>query len=163
AHFADGATSAVAPNAAAAKGFAIDGRGRARARLRSCRPIRRPRTGCVRCRNSRAPVAESDAHPAPVGALSAHNLIRFGWRRRHDLRFWSFHPRRTATRLPSARKPPWYDRRVHRRVVMVVEDDPEIRRTLVRYLERAGLEIVAVEDGQIAIDRLTDGLRPTSS
>ena len=43
---------------------------------------------------------------------------------------------------------------------MVVEDDPEIRRTLVRYLERAGLEVVAVEDGQIAIDRLTDGLRP---
>ena len=46
---------------------------------------------------------------------------------------------------------------------MVVEDDPEIRRILVRYLERAGLEVVVVEDGQIAIDRLTDGLRPTSS
>jgi DNA-binding NtrC family response regulator len=43
---------------------------------------------------------------------------------------------------------------------MVVEDDGDIRRSLTRYLEREGCVVTAVEDGQVAIEKLAGGLRP---
>ena len=41
--------------------------------------------------------------------------------------------------------------------VLVAEDDPQVRRLVVRVLSRAGFDVEAVEDGQAALERLKEG------
>ena len=43
--------------------------------------------------------------------------------------------------------------------ILVAEDDPQVRRLVVRVLVKAGFDVDAVEDGQAALERLRDGLQ----
>ena len=45
--------------------------------------------------------------------------------------------------------------------VLLVEDEPAVRRAAQRLLERAGHAVVAAADGHEAVDAVLDGLRPT--
>lgn len=48
-----------------------------------------------------------------------------------------------------------------RESVLLVEDEPAVRRAAQRLLERAGHDVVAAADGHEAVDAVLDGLRPT--
>lgn len=48
-----------------------------------------------------------------------------------------------------------------REAVLLVEDEPAVRRAAQRLLERAGHTVVAAADGHEAVDAVLDGLRPT--
>ena len=41
--------------------------------------------------------------------------------------------------------------------MLVAEDDPQVRRLVVRVLVKAGFDVEAVDDGLAALERLTDG------
>lgn len=45
-------------------------------------------------------------------------------------------------------------------MIMIVDDDPDIRETLSLLLEAEGHEVVCTANGQEALDRLREGVRP---
>lgn len=47
-----------------------------------------------------------------------------------------------------------------RRVVLIAEDDEDIRESLVECLESSGYEVAAAADGQEAVESLRQGLEP---
>jgi signal transduction histidine kinase/CheY-like chemotaxis protein len=49
----------------------------------------------------------------------------------------------------------------HRELVLLVEDEPAVRRAAQRLLERAGHSVVSAADGHEAVDLVCDGVRPT--
>ena len=47
-----------------------------------------------------------------------------------------------------------------RAIVLVVDDDPDLRASIVEFLECSGYEVGAAADGQEAVDSLLEGLEP---
>jgi len=47
-----------------------------------------------------------------------------------------------------------------RKIVFVIDDDPEIRKLLRKYLERLSLEVVEAATGKAALSLLDDGVHP---